>query len=179
MKKIILVLTIALLLISCSSDSSSSSSGLYKWSFKLNGVLYQWEGNHLTGGGAIAAGGQATYSVRAIALQKTNSSGTPIITVSIMFPTASTGNFTFNSYSTTQGLSIMFTNDAQQMTEMYTTGSGATMNVTISSLSNTTFSSNPTNPGKVIGTFSGTVKSATGTTTATITEGTFEAVRGA
>ena len=180
MKKIILVLTIALLLISCSSDSSSSSSGLYKWSFKLNGVLYQWEGNHLTGSGAIAAGGQATYSVNAIVLQKTNSSSFPIITVSMVFPTASTGNFIFNSSSTTtQGFNIIFTNDAQQMTDMYTTGSGATMNVTISSLSDTTFTSNPTNPGKVIGTFSGTVKSATGTTTATITEGTFEAARGA
>ena len=178
MKKLLLGLTIGLLLISCSS-SNDSSSGLYKWSFKLNGVLYQWEGNHLTGGGAIAAGGQATYSVNSIALQKTNSSGFPIISVSMVFPTNSSGNFIFNSSSTTtQGFSILFANDAQQLTEMYTTGSGATMNVNISSLSNTTFTSNPTNPGKVIGTFSGTVKSANGTT-ATITEGTFEAVRGA
>ena len=169
MKKLLLGLTIGLLLISCSSsnDSSSSSSG-----------LYQWEGNHLTGGGAIAAGGQATYSVNTIALQKTNSSGLPIITVSMVFPTNSSGNFIFNSSSTTQGFNIIFLDDAQQLTEMYSTGSGATMNVNISSLSNTTFTSNPTNPGKVIGTFSGTVKSANGTT-ATITEGTFEAVRGA
>ena len=78
MKKIILLLTLGLFFLSCSSDSSDSSgsggspssSGTYKWSFKLDGVLYQWSGNHLTAGGAIAAGGQATYSGGTIALQK-------------------------------------------------------------------------------------------------------------
>jgi len=131
--------------------------------------------NIANNGGVIAAGGQATYSVNAIALQKTNSSGSPIISVTMTFSTSSTGNFVFSS----SGFNITLLNDAQQPTGMYTTGSGATMNVNISSLSNITFTSNPTNPGKVIGTFSGTVKSISGNTTATITEGTFEAVRGA
>ena len=196
MKRIIfLILAISLIVCSCSnepvdpavansinnSNSNSSSgntnsnSGVYMWKFKLNGVLYQWSGNHLTGGGVIAAGGQATYSVNAIALQKTNSSGSPILSVTMTFSTSSTGNFVFSS----TGFNITLLNDAQQPTGMYTTGSGATMNVNISSLSNITFTSNPTNPGKVIGTFSGTVKSISGNTTATITEGTFEAVRGA
>ena len=77
MKKLLLGLTIGLLLISCSSSNdSSSSSGVYKWRFKLDGVLYEWEGNHLAldGSGAIGAGGQATYSVKSNVLQKTNSS---------------------------------------------------------------------------------------------------------
>jgi hypothetical protein len=173
MKKIILALTIGLLLISCSSsDDSGSSSGTYKWSFKLDGVLYQWSGNHLTGGGAIEAGGQATYSGGAIALQKTNSSGTPIISVTMNFPTTSTGSFVFNSSNTSQAFTLL-----NNQLIYSTIPVGGAMNVNISSLSNVTFVSNPTNPGKVIGTFSGTLESLDGTSTATITEGTFEAVR--
>ena len=72
MKKIILVLTISLLFLSCSSNSNSStSSGLYKWRCKIDGVLYEWEGNHLTNQGAvIGAGGQSTYVVGSLVLQK-------------------------------------------------------------------------------------------------------------
>ena len=183
MKKLLLGLTIGLLLISCSSSNdSSSSSGLYKWGFKLDGVLYEWEGNHLTGGGVISAGGQATYSVKSNVLQKTNSSGSPIITVSMTFPTASTGNFVFNSSnsSSSQSFNIIFTNDNQQQLDgNYAIFAGGTMNVNISTLSTNTFTTNPTNPGKVIGTFSGTIKSVTGSSTVTITDGYFEAVRGA
>jgi hypothetical protein len=58
-------------------------------------------------------------------------------------------------------------------------GFDSSMNVNISSLSNVTFYSNPSNPGKVIGTFSGTIKSVIGgSNTATITDGSFEAIRG-
>ena len=183
MKKIILGLTIGLLLISCSSSSndSASSSGIYKWKFKLDGVLYEWQGNHLApnGGGAFGAGGQATYAVNSLALQKANANGTIPVTVSVTFPTTSTGNFVFNSStsSTSQNVNIIFTSDNQQLTGQYSTMFGGNMNVNITSLSNTTFASNPTNPGKVIGTFSGTINSASGTSS-TITEGSFEAVRG-
>lgn len=176
MKKIILLLTIGLFFLSCSSDSNgSSSSGIYKWRFKLDGVLYEWEGNHLAldGSGAIGAGGQATYSVNSIALQKINSSGTPIISVTINFPTTSTGNFVFNASNTSQAFTLL-----NNQLIYSTIPVGGAMNVNISSLSNVTFYSNPTNPGKVIGTFSGTVKSTDGTSTATITDGYFEAARG-
>ena len=181
MKKIILVLSIALLLVSCSSDSnnssSSSTSGVYKWGFKLDGVVYQWEGNQPAGGGT-AAGGQATYSTNSLVLNKTNSSGLLNISVGIIFPTTSTGNFVFNSSSSSQTqFNLTVINDNQESYEYYGIDDGVTMNVNISSLSNVTFLTNPTNPGKVIGTFFGTVKSADGTSIATITEGYFEAAR--
>ena len=183
MKKIILLLTIGLLFISCSSSSndspSSSSSGVYKWRFKLDGVLYEWQGNHLTFGGAIAAGGQSTYVVNTIALQKTNGNGIPFITVGIIFPTASTGNFVFNSSSDINAsFLINFSNDNLDMVGSYSSAFGGTMNVNITSLSNVTFLSNPTNPGKVIGTFSGTIMSYDNNSTVTITDGYFEAGRG-
>ena len=109
MKKIILGLTIGLLLISCSSSSndSASSSGVYKWSCKIDGVLYEWQGNHLTNQGAvIGAGGQSTYAVGSLALQIVNSA-TNGITVSAQMPNNATGNFVFNS---SQPFNISITN---------------------------------------------------------------------
>ena len=158
MKKIILGLTIGLLLISCSSSSSdSSSSGTYRWKFKLNGVLYENSGSlQETVGNYVVGGGMNTLVlVKTIPQQ---------ISVSIVFPTASTGNFTFNSSSPgSLGMSII-------------TALGGSMNVNISSLSSTTLLTNPTNPGKVIGTFSGTIQKGGGQL-ATITDGLFEVYR--
>jgi hypothetical protein len=156
------------------TDNNGGFSGIYKWSFKLDGVLYQWSGNHITN---PESGGQATYSGNAIALQKMNTNNMPIITVGITFPTATTGDYVFSS-SALQGFQIVFNDDNQQMQSMYSVTAGGTMNVNISSLSANTLYANPTNPGKVIGTFSGTIKKLVGgNSTATITEGTFEAIR--
>lgn len=170
MKKILLMIS-TFLYLSCSNDDNSSSSGVYKWSFKLDGVLYEWQGNHLINPNS---GGQSTYSTNSIALQKTDSNNSPTITVGAIFPNASVGNFTFNSSnsSTSNAFFISFSNGI-----MYSTQFGGTINVNISSLSGNTFQSNPANPGKVIGTFSGTVKRSNGST-ASISDGSFEAVRG-
>ncbi len=154
------------------------NSAIYKWRFKLDGVLYEWEGNHILNPNS---GGQSTYSINSIALQKTNSNNFPILTLSMIFPTTSTGNFVFNSTnsSTSNAFQIIFTNSNTNIDNLYSTSSGGTMNVNISSLSNVTLYSNPSNPGKVIGTFSGTIKSVIGgSNTATITDGSFEAIRG-
>jgi hypothetical protein len=186
MKKTILGLIMGLLLISCSSSSSdeatASSSGLYKWRCKIDGVLYEWEGNHLTGGGAFAAGGQSTYAVGALALQIVNSA-TDVITVSAQLPNNTTGNFVFNSK---QPFNIIIANGIPDLQNpqgiMYSTQFGGTMNVNIISISNDSFATNPQNPGKVIGTFSGTIGkssfSSGQTSTSKVTDGSFEAVRG-
>ena len=86
MKKIILGLTIGLLLISCSSSSSdSSSSGAYRWQFKLNGVLYEHSGSlQETVGNYVVSSG-----MNSLVLAKTTPQQ---MSVSIFFPTASTGN---------------------------------------------------------------------------------------
>lgn len=174
MKKIILGLTIGLLLISCSSSSSdSSSSGAYRWQFKLNGVLYQWSGSLQDpggGGGNYVVGG----GMNTLVLTKTTPQQ---MSVSIVFPTASTGNFTFNSSSPgSLGMSIIIQNPNNFTSDSYLTGLGGSMNVNISSLSSTTLLTNPTNPGKVIGTFSGTIQKGGGQL-ATITDGLFEVYR--
>ena len=164
MKKIILVLTIGLLFFSCSSDSSdSSSSGVYKWSFKLDGVLYEWSGS-LTDPNS---GGLAQYSAGSVLLNKSM-----VVSVSINLSSIYTGNFICNSTSSSSiGIGIV-----EGIQDLDTSRSGSNMNVNISSLSSNTFSSNPLNPGKVIGTFSGTIKDIAGDSH-TVTNGSFEALR--
>jgi len=163
MKKIILLLTISFLFLSCSIDTNSSiSSGLYKWSFKLDGVLYQWSGSL----NDASSNGMSQYFSGNVLLTKTME-----VTVNINLPSISTGNFTCNSSSNSS-----FNIGIVEGVEDYGTSHGGTMNVNISSLSSNTFSSNPMNPGKVIGTFSGTIKTI-GNSLHTVTEGSFEAVR--
>ena len=162
MKKIILLLTIGLLFLSCSSSSndSSSSSGVYKWSFKLDGVLYQWSSQ------TDQFNGGAQYSSGDVLLTKNT-----VATLNISLKSVSTGNFTCNN-SSGSSLSIGIVEGVGE----YGTSYGGTMNVNISSLSSNTLNSNPLNPGKVIGTFTGTIK-AFGGSSHTVTEGSFEAMR--
>lgn len=180
MKKIVLVLSIVLLLASCSSDSnnssspSSSTSGVYKWSFKLDGVLYQWQGtlqNPGDGGGYYAQ----SNNLGQLALNADIGSTSLLIN----FPNVSTGTFTFNSSSPgIAGVSLIFQDLANPIPiTSYDTSNGGTMNVNITSISPTTIATNPTNPGKVIGTFSGTIKKSGSQTISTISEGVFEVWR--
>ena len=177
MKNIIIFSILCLSILSCSKDDKSSASedGLYRWSCKIDGQLYEWEGNLLQSG----VSGQSTYSTSSLALQKTDANNFPTITITAIFPSATTGNFEFNSNnsSTSEAFQIVFS-DGFQSQGIYSSGSGGTMSVNISSLSGNTLTQNFLNPGKVIGTFSGTIKSVSSNNTLTVTEGEFEAVRG-
>ena len=169
-------------IISCSSDDNDTSSndGLFRWSFKLDGQLYAWEGTLGDGSGA------STYNSGLLALASTSTStGSQSIAVTCMFPTINTGNFTFDS--TTGNFQISFADDIglTSSTTYSTSAYGGQINVNISSLSNNTVVDNPTNPGKVIGTFEGVIEGlfvpvgngAPSDVTGVITEGVFEAIR--
>lgn len=123
-------------LISCSNDDDTSSSddGLYRWSFKLDGQLYAWEGTLGDGSGG------STYSSGTLALTST---GSQSIGVACMFPTINTGNFTLDSTTGNFQISIAesnFTSSTTYSTSAY----GGLINVNISSLSNNTIVDNPT-----------------------------------
>ena len=177
--KYLILALFCIYLFSCSKDKnkSNSNNGLYSWSCKIDGQLYEWEGNLST-----SISGQSTYSTSSIALQKLDANGLPSISITALFPTATTGNFEFNSNnsSTSQAFSIVFSNGFQPSASgNFSSIAGGTMSVNISSLSSVTLTQNYFNPGKVIGTFSGTIKSVDNSNnTLTITEGEFEAVRG-
>jgi hypothetical protein len=167
--------------LSCSSDSSDSSgsggsggspsSGTYKWSFKLDGVLYQWQGtlqNPNDGGGNYAA----INNKGVLNLTANND-----LAVTVQFPNILPGPFTFNSSNpSTEGFSLIIIN-SNFTSDSYLTSLGGTMNVNITSLPSNTLSTNPTNPGKVIGTFSGTIKKGGSQSIYSITEGKFEVLR--
>lgn len=180
MKKIILGVLLSLLSISCSkssSDESASNSGVYKWQCKIDGVQYQYSTTTL---GAI--------SIYTNGILSLNSGSKPDGTVDemmvIKLPSVSSGNFIINTSgipntSTAPYVSyIHFTPIYTQMVyNQYNTMYGGTMNVNISSLSSNTAQTSPNNLGKVIGTFSGTLRNSPGNKTITITEGSFEALR--
>ena len=164
MKKIILLLTIGLLFLSCSSpfNDLSSSSSVYKWSFKLDGVLYQWSG------GLYDQAGQNYYRKGQAKLLLTKDN----LSVHILFPNSSTGNFTIdNSIGQSSNMMIIFQYTNMDFDIYEISGSiENTMNVNVSSISTDT---NPLNPGKTTGTFSGTIQNPNGQLS-TITNGVFE-----
>ena len=171
MKKIISLLTMGLLLISCSSSSSNpATSGVYNWSFKLDGVPYQWQGTFQNPGN-----GGGTYTAINNKGMLTLSSNIDV-SVGVQFPSVSTGDFTFNSSSPQSTSMTIIIKDPGITSSTYMTGLGGTMNVNISSLSSITQATNPTNPGTVIGTFSGTIRKGGGQI-ATVTDGSFEVAR--
>jgi len=164
------------------ANSQTSSTEIYKWKCEIDGVLYEWEGNPFTNpGGAIGAGGQATYVLGSLALQKINSSSAGI-SITAQMQNNTTGNFVFNA---SQPINITITDGNPQNiqgTTLYSSLYAGTINMNIASISNDTFVANPLNPGKVIGTFSGTIGKisnvSTGQiTTSVVTNGSFEAIR--
>jgi hypothetical protein len=152
---------------SCTSVSNenndlSSSSNVYKWSFKLDGVLHEWSG------GLYDQAGQNYYRKGQAKLLLTKEN----LSVTILFPNSSTGNFIINN-STWQSSNMMIIFQYTNMNfDIYETSGSIenTMNVNVSSISTDT---NPLNPGKTIGTFSGTIENPNGQLS-TITNGIFE-----
>lgn len=154
------------------TDNSGGSSGIYNWSFKLDGVLYEWEGTLQDPG---TGGGNYTVINNKGMLVLTNTS--PTLSISIQFPNASTGDFIFNSSNpSTEGFTFIKQNQ-NFVSDTYMSSFGGTMNVSITSISTNTLAANPTNPGKVIGTFSGTIKKGGSQTLYAISEGSFEVIR--
>ena len=164
MKFFLLLLIIGLLFISCSIPSPDSSSSVYMWSFKLDGVLHQWSG------GIYDQAAQNYYDKSQAKLQLIKDN----LRVSILFPNSSTGNFIIDN-STGQSSSMMVIFQYTNMNfDIYETSGSIenTMNVNVSSISTDT---NPLNPGKTTGTFSGTIQNPNGQLSR-ITNGSFEVV---
>jgi hypothetical protein len=170
MKKII-TLTLAIsILLGCSSggsdSNSSSSSTNYKWRFKLDGVLYQWEGTRYNSAGIPSTSG-GTYGTTASNLARINLIKFSEISVSIQLPQISTGTFPIDQNSTTSYVDITKTSEGENYSTEY--GNSSSMNVVITSLPPLS-----ENNGKVIGTFSGTIKKFGGSGLSSVTDGTFE-----
>ena len=163
----IFLLSIISIFLSCSSENDSTSSNTYKWSCKLNGVLYEYESNTPMNGGYY-------YNYDSVGAMVLSGDG---IVINITYPTVSTGIFNFNTNNHSTSNRFYLGNPSPCPNGLGNCEySGNGIRVNISSLSNDRFSTFPSNPGKVIGTFYGQVKKSDGTTIE-ITEGMFEIVR--
>jgi hypothetical protein len=165
MKKLLFTTISVLLLLSCSSDDNSSNSGVYKWKFKLDGVLYEWSGPL----GSISGGSTYSSSGRLLGLSKDENN--IMMSVSVILPSNSIGNYTLSN-SQSFMIGIFSSNEPT----FYSILNGGVMEVNITSFSNNSFLSNPSNPGIIKGTFSGTIRKD-GEGLSNITEGSFEAIR--
>jgi hypothetical protein len=164
MIKSILGFTIVLFFTSCSDISDSpSSSRVHKWQFKLDGVLYKWESEDDIIEDAF---NNYTSGNRQLKLQKDN------LSVSIIFPNSSTGNFIIDDSTWQSSSMYIFFRYTNLDIDIYNTDGTAnnTMSVNVSHLS---INSDPLNPGKAIGTFSGTIQNPDGNLSI-ITDGKFE-----
>lgn len=168
---------------SSSTNDNSSNSNLYKWSCKINGVPYSWEGSYPA---TTSNDGQCGYTAStgvnptaSMTMASASVSGFRSITCAISLTNTNSGLFTLNQNSLTNNSAFnIVINSSSTNFDVFSTSNSAQMNINIQSISpNSVTNSGLSGVGKVIGTFSGTVYSPTSGITKTITEGIFEAVR--
>ena len=115
MKKLLYIFT-TVLIVACSNEPVfSSDDGLYRWSFKLDGQLYEWEGTLSNDPNNLGA---SLYGDGLLTLVSQSSSGSEGISVTCMFPTINTGNFTFDS---TDNFQISFNDTNLLSSTIYST----------------------------------------------------------
>jgi hypothetical protein len=164
-----------------SSSNQDSGPGIYTWSCKIDGKSYSWSGAYPAAGSSKA---QATFTASSaqsiLGLDDGNSCSISLIFSNVASAPASY-NVNFNSLSQgfTATLSLM---SSSTNISLFGIGmNGGDMTVNVDSYSSATYASNPANPGKVKGTFSGTLydmkSPPTSSKAISITEGKFEAVR--
>jgi hypothetical protein len=163
MRKSFLLFIVSIVFLSCITDDDTSSYDSYKWKFKLDGVLYEWSGDYFYD----FASGYSKYSSSEKSLTFVRNPGSlnNYVWVDITLPENGTGNYTLNNSDS------FFVEIFSNFSSIeYSVLSGGTMNVSITSFSNSS------NGGKVKGTFSGTIRKE-GEGLSNITEGSFEAIR--
>lgn len=169
---------ISILLISCRTDESTnnSSSTLYRWSFKINGVKYEWSGHVGDGtGGAMYLKDNVNYSdgdpngsvslLNEGALQTSNSNN---LLFSFQLPKVAQGTFVLNNNNYPNNFAVLITRfGGPTNSKTYLVDNTHIMTITITELSESTAK----------GTFSGTLRNMNDGSTISITEGTFVAGR--
>jgi hypothetical protein len=179
MKKIVLFLIlITSSLISCSSDESSSSADSnFKWSCKVDGVLYSWQGSFTdmaVNGGGFCQFSKPSDNICQISLLTGQPLDQNSIDISITIPgSGNTGTYDINSSNgnLNNNFSLGGLYGFPMVHSVYQSTDGIV--VKINSITNTNIQSGSF--GKVKGTFSGRVSNYNGTSV-NITNGSFEAM---
>ena len=175
MKKLISFLCMILMIFSCSSleDNISDlpSKVAIKWRFKVNGVLYQWEGFHPYSN----TSGQSSH-LTGIGLSQVimlnspvNGSNTREVMLTITIPTERTGTFNINDLVPgSNGVVLIINNNKVYSTDQQLGQCELKLNI----------SQIATSVGSITkGTFSGSMRDLQSFNLVQITEGSFESVR--
>jgi hypothetical protein len=176
MKKLFLFTCAILMIFSCTSiednNSGVPSKVAIKWRFKVNGVLYQWEGFSTYS----STSGQSSYLVApsfspVISFASpVNSSNTREVMFSITIPTERAGTFIMNDLVPGSNGMLLFINNNTYSTDQ--TLGQCEMKLNISQIA--------TSAGRITkGTFSGSMRGiqSFSNNLVQITEGSFESVR--
>jgi hypothetical protein len=173
-KTILFLILITSSLISCSSDGSSSSANAnFKWSCRVDGVLYSWQGTNIDVSGSCIF---SELSNNVCSITMTNSfdvSDPNTINISINIPgSGNTGTFNIDSNSSSNyNFTLGGLYGLPMVHSVYQSTDGVV--VKINSITNSNIQSGIL--GKVKGTFSGRVSNYNGTSV-NITNGSFEAM---
>ncbi len=160
---------ILLLLVSCNTDSSNNpptNTTTGTISLKINGVV--WSGAYASGITANLGG----TNVLTVAGQKSESNNSETVSIGIL-PFAGIGTYTFDGTSVNSKVTVNIGGKGYVSTPLAGGGGGGIGTIKITEY---VAPNGITNPGKAIGTFSGTIKSYNSDEEITVTEGKFTAV---
>jgi hypothetical protein len=187
--KLSFLLFLSTIILSCNPDEemvnppANSTTPTMTFNCYLDGVNYTFTGDYPQGiGGGGTSAGTLNAGIFSLVLNQPIAGGyQPFsITISMAMNAPQTGSFVFNSLSPSTNSLIVVKNinansvlDPNNIVASYIYGGDVTMNIT--EFGTTSYTTNPQNPGRIKGNFSGVVQEPNGTEH-TIS-GTFDSIR--
>jgi hypothetical protein len=184
--KLSLLLFLSTIILSCNPDEEIVNPPvipIMTFNCYLDGVNYTYSGNYLQGtsNSAMSAGTLQAGIFNLVLNQPIAGGFSPFsVTIQLALSAPQTGSFVFNSLSPTTNSLIVIKNvnansvlDPNNIVASSIYGSEVTLNIT--EFGTTSFTTNPENPGRIKGNFSGYIYDANGTEHTIL--GTFDSIR--
>jgi hypothetical protein len=175
--KLSLLLFLSTIILSCNPDEeivTPPGTPTVTFNCYLDGVNYTYTGNYGQGAGTSAGTLQAGFF--SLVLSQPIAGGYQPFGVTFILPmnAPQTGTIIFGPMSSTNGVTVMTqSSPGSVMTASNSAGGQVTMNIT--EFGTTSYTTNPQNPGRIKGNFSGTIEEGNGT--AHSISGTFDSIR--
>ena len=177
------LLFLSTIILSCNPDEemvnppANSTTPTMTFNCYLDGVNYTFTGDYPQGiGGGGTSGGTLNAGIFSLVLNQPIAGGYQPFGVTFILPmnAPQTGTIIFGPMSSTNGVTVMTqSSPGSVMIASNTTGGQVSMNIT--EFGTTSYTTNPQNPGRIKGNFSGVVQEPNGTEH-TIS-GTFDSIR--
>jgi hypothetical protein len=189
LKKLSLLLFLSTIIISCKPDEEivnppvTSVTPIMTFNCYLDGVNYTYSGNYPQGtsSSAMSAGSLQAGIFNLVLNQPIAEDFSPFaVTIQLALSAPQTGTFVFNSLSpNTNSFTVIKNINANSLSDpnniVASSISGSEVTLNITEFGTTSYTTNPGNPGRIKGNFSGVIEEANGTEH-TIS-GTFDSIR--